>query len=253
MAPPPSAAVRPSNFRWPVEISLTPPPPLGFHPGGSRAADEEEVTGWRRQIWGGGRQFGETRTRVGPRDRRGEEAISSIVYAIGVADGVRCLKASTRSLASRTTSWRRIMGNIVTNFEYVTPDGRKLTASVNKQDLSYSEVGPIINTTDPRWILTGAPAMEKWMGYKGGDGRLWWTTIHAHWDPGLQVYQLWYEHRGAGDPPGGRPENLPELHYGPNDKYRLGHYDWSGLGWYATIRPCGTQAAVTFEMDPMGR
>jgi hypothetical protein len=144
------------------------------------------------------------------------------------------------------------MSNIVTSFQYVTPDGRRLTASLEPSN--YDETGPVISTHDPWWILSASPKLQKWMGYMGGDRQLWWTKVHAHWDPGLRVIKMWFEHRGPGGPPDNDPSNLPEANYGPNDinKSLLGHYDWAGRGWHAAIRLAAPNMTPTFEMQPMG-
>jgi hypothetical protein len=90
-------------------------------------------------------------------------------------------------------------GNVFV-IEYMTPDGRKGRASLEKTSHTH---GPLPDTRDPWWHLTlpEGSLRSEWIGYKGGDGQLWYSKVHAELDYGKQLINLWFEHRGAGNVP----------------------------------------------------
>lgn len=116
----------------------------------------------------------------------------------------KCLKAGI-DFTFRSSKKTQI-GKIQDSFEYVTPDGRRCTASNN----------------GVRWGTSCSPDAQDWLGYMGGDCKLWWSRLRIT-DDGVE-----FEHRGPGVPPGGQPEKLP---LNPDSEH-LGFIDTNGQGWH---------------------
>jgi hypothetical protein len=125
---------------------------------------------------------------------------------------------------------------------YMTPDGRKLTASLEPTDCNNCGT-PFQQTYDPRWVIDGIADHQTWLGYKGGDNNLWWVKVHAQYVgdpapfPGAEApgqIAIWLEHRGPED--GRPPDDLPD---GTNDfnRIRIGYFGHDGEPLLATISP----------------
>jgi len=139
------------------------------------------------------------------------------------------------------------LGGCVFELEYVTPDGRKLKASLEDSDCAQCGMPGLQSTRDPRWITTASSQRQEWLGYKGGDGKLWFTKVHAEYGGdgrSPKKFKFWFEHRGPGNPPGGKVEKLPEKT--PDEvKQKIGYFGWDGKRLLASIgvavpkeRPC---------------
>ena len=127
------------------------------------------------------------------------------------------------------------VGRSVTELLYVTPDGRKLKASLEPSDVNFPGFPGVQSTYDPMWITTASPHRQVWLGYKGGDGNLWWTKVHAQWQGGgCGNIEIRFEHRGPGGP-GQKPEDLPEAK-SRDVKYKIGFFSWDGSFYTAEAK-----------------
>lgn len=127
--------------------------------------------------------------------------------------------------------------------EYVTTDGRRLTARL--LNATWNDGPP----TPVRWAIQGEPIPQDWIGYKGGDSNWWWACIHKGLYEGINgpCYYYWFAHYGVGDPGGRAPDEAFDRDEDA-DQIRMGFFDHEGHGWWASITPArvrGTDRRVS--------
>lgn len=145
------------------------------------------------------------------------------------------------------------VGPCVSVLQYKTPDGRKLTASLEPSDCNLCGVFGG-STHDPWWRTSASPENQEYLGYQGGDGQLWFTKVHAKYEGGQRdsshgEIRLWFEHRGPGPAPDGNVKALPE-DKDPDHEYQLGFYGSDGRLYGAQILKVLPKAQPCFKVDP---
>jgi hypothetical protein len=117
---------------------------------------------------------------------------------------------------------------------YAVGDGRACVAHLESSDCDLCAT-PAQRTHDPLWITSCSKNKQEWLGYKGGDGKLWWAKIHASYDPGMNFIHMAFEHHGPDDPHHrGDPDHLPN---GTNEsnEHHIVYFGADGNKYDATL------------------